>query len=113
MPLLAPPNCAGVWGDSTAGAAPHCPTAPESMQEAAGSLSLLTSPFLGKKDARAHTVVSAREAEWLENAVTGSEGSGDGRMASAECEAPCSACWQAFPKQSCFGLAGLRFIVLI
>lgn len=55
MPLLVPPNCSGVWEDSTAGAAPHCPTAPESVQEAAGSFSLLTSPFLGKKNARAHT----------------------------------------------------------
>ena len=42
MPLLVPPNCSGVWEDSTVGAAPHHPAAPESVQEASGSFSLLT-----------------------------------------------------------------------
>ena len=42
MPLLVPPNYSGVWEDSTVGAAPHRPAAPESGQKATGSFSLLT-----------------------------------------------------------------------
>lgn len=77
MPLLVPPYCSGVWEDSTVGTDPHRPTAPESVQEASGSFSLLTSPFLEKKNAHTHDCFCTHKAGWLENAVTSLEGPGD------------------------------------